>query len=106
MTLHHYESNSGKDLIMEYINSLTEDERVDALSVLKCMENGEFDKITTKRWEKKIWKYISISITEYFILQMMVKISICYMLVESRKIKRKNKIRKSSHNEQKSLVNY
>ena len=56
MTLHHYESNSGKDLIMEYINFLTEDERVDALSVLKCMENGEFDKITTKRWEKKIWE--------------------------------------------------
>lgn len=30
MQLHNYASNSGKDLIMEYINSLTEEEKVDA----------------------------------------------------------------------------
>lgn len=56
MTLHHYETNSGRDVIMEYINSLTNNEKVDALSVLECIQNGEFDKMSTKRWEKKVWE--------------------------------------------------
>lgn len=56
MILHNYQSDSGRDLIMEYIDSLTESERIDALSVLECMENGEFDKILFKRWEKKIYE--------------------------------------------------
>ena len=54
MKLHNYCSNSGKDLIMEYINSLTEPEKVDALSVMEHMENNEFNKIRFKRWEKNI----------------------------------------------------
>ncbi len=56
MVLHKYLSDSGRDLIMEYIDSLPEDERVDGLSVLECMENGEFDKILFKRWDKKIYE--------------------------------------------------
>ena len=36
MFLHTYKSSSGRDLIMEYIDSLTEPERVDAFSVLEC----------------------------------------------------------------------
>ena len=56
MRVHNYQSDSGRDLIMEYIDSLTEDERVDALSVLECMENGEFDRILFKRWEKKVYE--------------------------------------------------
>ena len=56
MILHNYESNSGKDLIMEYLNSLTEEERVDGLMVMECMENNEFDKILFKRWEKKVYE--------------------------------------------------
>lgn len=56
MILHKYTTESGKDLIMEYIDSLTEPERVDALSVLECMENGEFDKILFKRWDKKVYE--------------------------------------------------
>lgn len=56
MRIHNYQSDSGRDLIMEYIDSLTEDERVDALSVLKCMENEEFDRILFKRWEKKVYE--------------------------------------------------
>ncbi len=55
MVLHKYLSDSGRDLIMEYIDSLPEDERVDGLSVLECMERGEFDKILFKRWDKKIY---------------------------------------------------
>lgn len=56
MVLHNYESSSGKDLIIEYLNSLPEDERLDGLLVLSCMENNEFDKILYKRWEKKVYE--------------------------------------------------
>jgi len=56
MFLHTYKSSSGRDLIMEYIDSLTEPERVDAFSVLECMENGELDKIIFKQWEKKVYE--------------------------------------------------
>ena len=64
MTLHSYYSNSGKDLILDYINNLAEDEKTelimgkktDGFSVLECMENGEFDKIRFKRWEKKVYE--------------------------------------------------
>lgn len=56
MNLHTYKSSSGRDLIMEYIDSLTEPERVDAFSVLECMENGELEKIIFKQWEKKIYE--------------------------------------------------
>ena len=56
MTLNSYYSNSGRDLILEYVNSLPEDERTDALSVMQSMEKGEFDKIKFKRWEKKVYE--------------------------------------------------
>ena len=38
------------------INSLPEDEKIDGLSVMECMEKGEFDKIKFKRWEKKVYE--------------------------------------------------
>lgn len=56
MTLHSYYSNSGKDLILDYVNNLPKNEKADGLSVMECMENGEFDKIKFKRWEKKVYE--------------------------------------------------
>lgn len=56
MILHDYRSSSGKDLIMDYIDSLTESERTDALLVMKCMKKNEFDKLLFKRWEKKVYE--------------------------------------------------
>lgn len=56
MVLHHYQSNSGKDLILEYLKSLPDDEKTDGFSVLECLENDEMDKITFKRWEKKVYE--------------------------------------------------
>lgn len=56
MKIHSYESSGGKDLIMEYIMNLTEDEKVDGLSVLEDMENGKTDCLVMKRWEGKIWE--------------------------------------------------
>lgn len=49
-------SNSGKDLILEYINSLSKEERVDAFSVLEYLKKGEMDKINYKCWKKKIYE--------------------------------------------------
>lgn len=56
MVLHNYQSNSGKDLIFEYIDSLTEKEQADAITVLQCLKDGEMDKIKFKHWEKKIYE--------------------------------------------------
>lgn len=56
MILHHYQSNSGKDLILEYIDSLPEDEQTDGFSVLECLKNNEMNKIKFKRWEKKVYE--------------------------------------------------
>ena len=56
MILHNYLSNSGRDLIYEYINSLPEAEKIDGYTVLQHMEKGEFDKILFKRWEKKVYE--------------------------------------------------
>ena len=56
MIIHSYESASGKDLIMDYIDGLTEDEKVDAFSALEDMENGKMEGLTMKRWEGKVWE--------------------------------------------------
>lgn len=56
MNIHTYQSTSGRDCIREYIDSLTEPEQVDALSVLESMEKGEFDKIQFKQWQKKVYE--------------------------------------------------
>ena len=49
MKLHTYQSVAGRDLIAEYIDTLTKEEQIDAFSVLKCMEEEEFDKIQFKQ---------------------------------------------------------
>lgn len=56
MILHNYESNSGRDLIFDYIDSLTKKEQVDAITVLERLKNEEMDKIKFKHWEKKIYE--------------------------------------------------
>lgn len=54
MRIHSYYSRNGIDLIEKYIESLTNDEQVDAYDVLKQLEEGNIDKINTKVWEGKI----------------------------------------------------
>lgn len=56
MALHSYYSNSGRDLILEYIDSLPPDEKTDGYSVMEYMRNGEWDKVQFKRWEKKVYE--------------------------------------------------
>lgn len=56
MKIHTYQSAAGRDLIAEYIETLTKEEQIDAFSVLKCMEEGEFDKIQFKQWQKRVYE--------------------------------------------------
>lgn len=51
-----YCTNSGKDLILDYIRSLPEKQRVDGYSVLQYLENDEIDKIKFKQWKGKIYE--------------------------------------------------
>ena len=54
MKIHRYESNSGKDLILSYIEKLTLPEKVDAYSIMEKMEENRFDELTIKTWRGKI----------------------------------------------------
>jgi len=56
MKLHFYCSSSGKNLIRDYLDALPPDERTDGYSVLECIEQGRFDRLRFKRWEKKIYE--------------------------------------------------
>lgn len=56
MIIHNYQSSSGKDLILEYIKSLPEEEKVDGFSVLESLENDRRDIIKYKCWRKKIYE--------------------------------------------------
>ena len=56
MNLYYYQSMSGKNLILEYIDSLPVDEQVDGYSVLKNLEDGKLEQIRFKRWQKKIYE--------------------------------------------------
>lgn len=56
MNLHYYQTNSGKNVIIDYIESLPNMEKSDGYSVLKNLQHGEFDQVQFKRWEKKIYE--------------------------------------------------
>lgn len=62
MNINYYTNNSGKNLILDYINSLSKQEQIDALSVIQCMEEEKFESILFKKWDKKYMKFIFISI--------------------------------------------
>ena len=78
MKIHSYVSTSGKDLIMEYITSLTNDEKIDALSVLEDMEKENMNCLIMKRWQGKVWEvyfrkhnrifYVTIDGTDIYLL--------------------------------------
>jgi phage-related protein len=54
MNVHHYHTAGGKDLILNYINSLSKMEIVDGLSILEKFEQGDFDALTIKPWKGKV----------------------------------------------------
>ena len=56
MQLHFYEFSSGRNLIFDYIDSLSVDEQVDGYSVLEHLERNELDQIQCKQWKRKIYE--------------------------------------------------
>jgi len=56
MNVHHYKTQGGKNLILDYIMSLSKAEIIDGLSVLECFEKDELDKLTIKPWQGKVWE--------------------------------------------------
>jgi len=54
MKLHPYKTAGGKNLILEYINSLSKDEELDGLAVLEYMEDDKLDELTIKPWRGSI----------------------------------------------------
>ena len=54
MNIYHYETAGGKDLIMDYIHSLSKVEKIDGLSVLEKLSTGDFDTLTVKPWQGRI----------------------------------------------------
>ncbi len=56
MNLYFYESKAGKNLILEYIDSLSLNEQIDGYSVLECLEENHIDELKIKRWQKKVYE--------------------------------------------------
>lgn len=56
MNINYYTNNSGKNLILDYINLLSKEEQIDALSVIQCMEEEKFESILFKKWDKKVYE--------------------------------------------------
>lgn len=56
MKLHYYQSTSGRNLILEYIDALPKEEQVDAISVLKCLEEGKMDQVRFKCWKGRVYE--------------------------------------------------
>lgn len=54
MTIHKVKTAGGKDLILEYIDSLSKDESVDGYSTLEMLEQERFDELIIKHWQGKI----------------------------------------------------
>jgi len=54
MVIHRAKTAGGKDLILEYIDSLSNDESVDGYSVLELLEQEKYDELTIKPWQGKI----------------------------------------------------
>ena len=43
MNVYHYETDGGKDLILEYLNQLPKDERLTAKKILEKLEKDDID---------------------------------------------------------------
>lgn len=59
MNVHHYETNGGKDLIFEYIDSLPIIEKADALTILEKIEKEgimAFEVLNTRQLKGKLWE--------------------------------------------------
>jgi len=59
MNVHHYETSGGKDLIFEYIDELSKNERAEGLTILgKLGDEGleALDVLNTRQLRAKLWE--------------------------------------------------
>lgn len=59
MNVHHYETSGGKDLILEYIDELTKNERAEGLTILGKLENEGLEALNilnTRQLRAKLWE--------------------------------------------------
>jgi len=78
VNVHSYRTTGEKDLILDYIMSLSKPEIIDGLSVLECFEKNEFDKLVLKPWQGRVWEvyfykhnrifYVAIENTDVYLL--------------------------------------
>ena len=54
MNVYNYKTSGGKDLILDYIDSLSTPEKVDGYTVLEKIEQNKFDELRIKPWQGKI----------------------------------------------------
>ena len=54
MKLHYYKTAGGKNLILDYINGLSRDEKKDGAAVLDKLKHNKTDELIIKRWQSKI----------------------------------------------------
>ena len=87
MTVHHYKTSGGKDLILEYIMGLSKPEIIDGLSVLEYFEKGELEKLNIKPWQGKVWEVYFYKHNRIFYV--VIEDSDVYMLHACRKQKNK-----------------
>jgi phage-related protein len=87
MTVHHYKTAGGKDLILDYIMSLSKPEIIDGLSVLENFENDELDKLNIKPWQGKVWEVYFYKHNRIFYV--VIEDSDVYLLHACRKQKNK-----------------
>ena len=83
MNIHHYKTSGGKDLIIDYINSLNKNEKVDGYSVLDKLSRNKTDELVIKKWQGKIFEvyfykhnrmfYVAVKDTDVYILHVCVK---------------------------------
>lgn len=69
MRIHNYQSDSGRDLIMEYIDSLTEDEREMHYLFWNVWKMKSLTEYFLKDGKRKYMRSILENIIEFFTLQ-------------------------------------
>jgi len=87
MNVYHYKTTGGKDLILDYIMSLSKPEIVDGLSVLENFEKNELEKLIIKPWQGRVWEVYFFKHNRIFYV--VIEDSDVYLLHACRKQKNK-----------------
>lgn len=59
INVHHYETNGGKDLILDYIDGLPKDEKAEGLTILEKLEEeglAALSVLNTRQLRGKLWE--------------------------------------------------